>query len=287
MKISGFTIIKNAIINDYPVVEAITSILPMVDEMIVGIGNCDDDTKTLIQSISSDKIKIFDSVWDMSLRKGGQVLAVETDKALAHVSPDSDWAFYIQADEIIHEKYHSTILAEAAKYKDDKNIEGLLFKYEHFYGSYDYVGDSRKWYRREIRIIRNDKNIHAYRDAQGFRKNNKKLKVKLIDAYVYHYGWVKNPDQMKEKIKNFTRLYDDDNAAQLKAEIFNYNDFDSLQKFTGTHPAVMKRRIEQKNWNLEFDITRKKMSFTKRFLYWFENLTGRRLFEYKNYTIIP
>jgi hypothetical protein len=113
------------------------------------------------------------------------------------------------------------------------------------------------------------------------------LKVKLIDAYVYHYGWVKNPAQMKEKIKNFTRLYDDDNAAQLKAELFNYNDFDSLQKFTGTHPAVMKKRIEQKNWNIEFDIKQKKMNFTKRFLYWFENLTGKRLFEYKNYTIIP
>lgn len=287
MKISGFTIIKNAVINDYPVVEAITSILPVVDEMIVGVGDCGDETKQLILSIQSDKIKIFDSVWDMGLRKGGQVLAVETDKALAQVSPDSDWAFYIQADEVVHEKYHPAILAAAEKFRNDKNVEGLLFKYKHFYGSYDYVGDSRKWYRREIRLIRNDKNIHAYRDAQGFRKNNEKLKVKLIDAYVYHYGWVKNPAQMKEKIKNFTRLYNDDNVAQLKAEIFNYNDFDSLQKFTGTHPSVMKKRIEQKNWNLEFDIKQKKMNLTKRFLYWFENLTGLRLFEYKNYTIIP
>ena len=132
MKISGFTIIKNAIINDYPIVEAITSILPMVDEMIVSVGDCDDETKQLIASIPSDKIKIFDSVWDPSLREGGRVLAVETDKALAYVSADSDWAFYIQADEVVHEKYHAAIKAAAEKFVHDKKVEGLLFKYTHF-----------------------------------------------------------------------------------------------------------------------------------------------------------
>ena len=49
MKISGFTIIKNAIINDYPIVEAITSILPVVDEMIVLVGDSTDATREIIQ----------------------------------------------------------------------------------------------------------------------------------------------------------------------------------------------------------------------------------------------
>ena len=284
--ISGFTIIKNAIINDYPIVEAITSILPVVDEMIVSVGDCDDETRKLIESIPSDKIKIFDSVWDSALREGGKILAVETDKALAHVSADSDWAFYIQGDEVVHEKYHSLIKDATEKFINDKNIEGLLFKYTHFYGSFDYVGDSRKWYNREIRIIRNDKKIYAYRDAQGFRKEGRKLQVKLIDAYIYHYGWVKNPAKMKEKIKNFSKFWRDDASAVLQAELFNFNDFDSLKKFTGTHPLVMKKRIEQQNWRIDLDITQKKMSLQKQFLYWFEKKTGIRLFDYKNYKII-
>src|SRR5687767_13472185 len=104
MKISGFIIIKNAVKNDYPVTEAIRSILPIVDEMIVSIGDSEDDTLSLIQSIASDKIRIVHSVWDPALRKGGEVLAVETNKALQHISPDADWAFYIQADEVVHEK---------------------------------------------------------------------------------------------------------------------------------------------------------------------------------------
>ena len=90
MKISGFIIIRNAVINDYPVVEAIRSVLPMVDEMIVSIGDSEDDTLGLIQSIASDKIRIVHSVWDPTLRKDGAVLAAETNKAFKHVSPDSD-----------------------------------------------------------------------------------------------------------------------------------------------------------------------------------------------------
>ncbi|HSC38661.1 MAG TPA: hypothetical protein VLD19_12340, partial [Chitinophagaceae bacterium] len=88
MKIAGFTIIRNAVINDYPIVEAINSILPVVDEMIVSVGESDDETAELIRGIRSDKIKIVSSSWDMNLREGGKVLAIETDKAFQHISPD-------------------------------------------------------------------------------------------------------------------------------------------------------------------------------------------------------
>jgi hypothetical protein len=183
MKICGFTFVRNAVKYDYPIVESILSILPIVDEFIVSVGNCDDGTLELIQSIASPKIRIFHSVWDDSLKEGGYVLAAETDKALAHVPKEYDWAFYLQADELVHEKYFDSIIAAAKRYKDDWQVEGLLFKYVHFYGSYDYTGDSRRWYSHEIRLIRNNGNIVSYKDAQGFRTTqNKKLKVKAIDA---------------------------------------------------------------------------------------------------------
>ncbi|THU41725.1 glycosyltransferase family 2 protein [Niastella caeni] len=290
MKISGFIIIRNAVINDYPVTEAIRSVLPMVDEMIVSIGNCEDDTLGLIQSIASDKIKIVHSVWDPALRKGGEVLAVETNKAFAHISPDSDWAFYIQADEVVHEKYYPVILEAAKKYKDQKEVEGLLFKYTHFYGTYNYVGDSRRWYNREIRLIRNDKSIYSYKDAQGFRKDGRKLLVKPIDAYIYHYGWVKSPKQMLQKQKNLGKFWrNDEEWAQLlsSADFWDFNnDFDSLVKFTGTHPAVMQERIKNQNWQIELDVSRKRFSFKNRLLYYVEKATGKRLFDYKNYKIL-
>jgi hypothetical protein len=290
MKISGFTFVRNAIKYDYPVVESITSILPIVDEFVVSVGNSEDDTLQLIESIASPKIKIVHSAWDDTLREGGKVLAVETDKAFAQIAPDSDWAFYLQADEVVHEKYHETILREAKKYLTAPKVEGLLFKYLHFYGTYDYVGDTRRWYNREIRIIRNNKNIHSYRDAQGFRKNGEKLKVKLIDAYIYHYGWVKSPQQQKHKVEDFHIYWSGDQEAQFKKEqhdLFDYmKDADILRKFDEAHPGVMQKRIKEKSWDIPFDLSRKKLSFTDTILYKIEKWTGKRLFDYKNYKII-
>lgn len=289
MKIAGFTIIKNAVLNDYPIVEAIQSILPVVDEMYVLIGDCTDGTVQLIEAIQSPKINIHHSVWDPQLRSGGSVLAVETNKAMQLIPAEFDWAFYIQGDEVVHEQYHATIRAACENYLQDQRVEGLLFKYLHFYGTYDYVGDSRTWYRNEVRVIRNDKTIQAYKDAQGFRKQGNKIKVKPIDAYVYHYGWVKSPAQMMKKQKEFSKLWHPDEALQSMMEqpdFFDYSQFDSLVPFTGSHPKVMQERVERANWKVSFDPTQKKFSLKDKLLYQFEKSTGIRLFEFRNYVLV-
>jgi hypothetical protein len=289
MKVSGFTIVRNAIKYDYPIVEAITSILPLCDEVIVAVGKSEDDTLGLIKSINSPKIKIVETVWNDQLREGGRVLAEETNKAFAAVSADSDWCFYIQGDEVIHEKYLPAIKNAMQLYKDDNRVEGLLFDYTHFYGSYDYVGDSRRWYRREIRIIRNDKNISSYKDAQGFRKNNVKLNVKKINACVYHYGWVKPPEAQQAKQKTFHKLWHDD--AWMKKNIsekneFDYSQIDSLKFFTDSHPQVMQPRINKMNWHFLFDPTLKKISLKIKILQFIEKKFNWKIGEYKNYKII-
>jgi hypothetical protein len=289
MKVTGFSFIKNALIYDYPIVEAIQSILPICDEFVVAVGKSEDDTIGLIKQIDENKIKIVKTQWDESLREGGRVLAIETDKAFNHISPDSDWAFYIQGDEVVHEKYLDTIHKAMIQFKDEKEIDGLLFKYLHFYGSYDYVGASSKWYRNEIRVIKNDKSIYSYKDAQGFRKaNNEKLHVYPIDAYVYHYGWVKEPKAMQKKQENFHKYWHDDHWVEnhvIKAEKFDYDiQIMELMPFIGEHPEVMKKRIDAKNWLFSHDISLNKKTLkdkTKEFL---RNKLGIDL-SHKNYTI--
>jgi hypothetical protein len=289
MKIAGFTIIRNAVMNDYPIVEAIASILPVVDLMIVAVGESEDETLKLIENIPSDKIRIVKTVWDPKARKGGEILAIETNNAFDQVTEDFDWAFYIQGDEVVHEQYHAAIRRGAEKYKDDKRVDGLLFNYLHFYGTYDYVGDSRKWYHKEVRIIRNDKSIRSYKDAQGFRRNGEKLQVKQIDAYVYHYGWVKNPHQMMVKKRNLMQYWSEQEDVAEKfqeQDFFDFSDFDSLEKFTGTHPTVMLPRVASRNWQIDLDVSRKKFNLKGRVLYWFEKQTGIRLFDFRNYKTI-
>lgn len=290
MKVTGFTFIKNALIYDYPIVEAIKSILPLCDNFVVAVGKSDDETRKLIESIAPDKISIIDTVWDETMREGGHVLAVETNKAFNAIANDSDWAFYIQGDEVIHEKYHDTIYAAMQKYKADAHVDGLLFNYLHFYGSYDYVGGASGWYRNEIRIIKNDKSIYSYKDAQGFRKrDNEKLNVKPIDATVYHYGWVKEPKAMQRKQENFNKLWHADEWVEqnvVKQDAFHYNnDMNYLKHFDGTHPIVMTERISHKNWKFDYDISFNKISLKDRF----KNLAKKYLgwdIGYKNYKVV-
>jgi len=288
MKVTGFSFIRNAQKFDYPIVEAIQSILPLCDEVVVAVGNSEDNTRQLVANLGP-KIRIIDTVWDDNLREGGRVLAEETNKAFDAISNDSHWAFYIQGDEVIHEQYHPAILEAMLRYKDETSVEGLLFNYKHFYGSYNFIADSRKWYRKEVRIVRPDKAIRSYRDAQGFRKNAEKLRVKPIDATVYHYGWVKDPRQQQAKQQEFNKLWHSDAWVAEKvgtAETFDYSGIESLVPFTGTHPAVMQERVQRLNWELKLDSTNKKLTLKDRVLQWVEKNTGWRVGEYKNYRVV-
>ncbi len=288
MKVCGFTIVRNAVKYDYPIVEAIQSVLPLCDKFIVLLGNSEDNTLEVIQNIDSEKIEIHHSTWDESLRKGGKVLAVETNKAFDLIPKEYTWAFYIQADEVIHQKDYPNIKKALELYAEDAKVEGLLFKYLHFFGNYDYIADDRTWYKHEIRIVKNDKNIRSWKDAQGFRRLETKLNVKPVEATVHHYGWVKHPKTMNVKRQEVGKLWHDDQWIEknfAKEELFSYESINSIDLYQGTHPEIMQKRIEQNNWKIKLNPQKKKFNLKTGFLYYFEKWTGYRLFEYKNYKI--
>ena len=288
MKVSGFTFIRNAILLDYPIVAAIKSILPLCDEVVVAVGNSDDDTLGLIQNIDR-KVKIIQTTWDDSLRQNGRVLAVETDKALAAINPAADWAIYIQGDEVMHEADHPNIFNAMTQYQHDNEVDGLLFDYLHFYGSYDYIGVSNNWYKKEIRIIKPGRGIFSFRDAQGFRKApDQKLKVALANAKVYHYGWVKDPTAMQRKQESFHKLWHDDAWLEKNVKVataFDYEDhIHELARFEGKHPIWISDRIAARNWTFQMDITKRNRTLKNRVKNWLK-LIGIDT-NYANYRLI-
>ncbi len=290
MKVSGFTLVKNAIKFGYPVVESIESILPICDEVIVSIGDSEDETLLLIKSINSPKIKIHTSVWDTSVNQGGKILAIETDKALAQVDNQTDWCIYIQADEVLHEEDYDIIQSSMLKYGNDQQVEGLLFNYIHFYGSYHTVGISTNFYPNEIRAFKYNPKVYSYRDAQGFRiRDNEKLKVKSIDATVYHYGWAREPKVMRTKYLDFNKLWYSQNKIDesiKEKENFNYayKNF-CVVPYTGTHPQVMQDRAKAMNWNFDERIYRNRLSIKDKIKRIFKKYLGLD-FSYRNYKIV-
>ncbi len=249
MKISGFTIIRNGIIYAYPFKEAILSILPLCDELVINVGKSDDETLDIVRAIKDDRIRVIESNWDMTL-EGGRVLSVETNRAMAECS--GDWLFYIQSDEILHEKYYDIVREEMSKNFHKEKVEGLRFRYKHFYGSYDYVQDNyRNWYIKEVRIVRKHNNIVSWGDAMDFRhRDGSKINAKDIDAEIYHYGWVRPPERLIKKRRDFELLYNKGETAEKNISQYeNYDDMGNLKRFTDSHPAVMEKRISESDWD--------------------------------------
>lgn len=287
MKICGFTIVKNAVKFDYPLVECIKSALPLVDEFLVALGDGDDTTEDLIKSIDSDKIRIEYVTWPKKLSAGGYYLGVETNKALDMISDEFDWCLYLQSDEVLHEEDYDTLRTAMKEHKDNKDVDGFIFKWKHFWGNFEYTGFGRQWYRRDVRIIRNDKNIRSWRGAQGFRKTDGTKPVCVeLDAHIYHYGWVRHPKYMQKKVQscNWNNEYcSEENMKKLE---FDYNrDFDAVKNYTGTHPAIMKKRMDELNWAVNIDTKVWKMPFKDKLMMFFEKITGHRLCENQHFHV--
>ncbi|MBI4535655.1 MAG: glycosyltransferase family 2 protein [Ignavibacteriae bacterium] len=277
MKVSGFSIIRNALKLGYPVVEAVSSILDLCDEFILNVGKSEDDTLQLVRAVASPKLKIIEREWDLSLRNGGELISVETNEALKRCI--GDWCFYIQADEVLHERYHPVVRSAMEKYFLDDRVEGLQFGYKHFYGSYEYYQDNyRNWYVKECRVVRRRPDIISWGDGMDFRHaDGSKIRVERIDAEIYHYGWVRPPAVMHMKDVSFNTLYHSDDEVQRRIPGVDgtYRDLGNLKRFTGSHPAVMRQRVAASEWTFDPKIGQQPPDWWRHVVIFLQPLTKR------------
>ncbi len=285
MTISGFTIVRNAIELDFPVVESIRSILPLCDEMIVNVGRSTDETLALIHSIGDPKIRIIETEWNLA--DGSSVLRDETLRAMRACR--HPWGLYIQADEVLHER-GAGVLRDAIATAGPA-VEGIVVKYRHLFGSPATEAVNRRWYRREVRAVRLDPRyeIHPYRDAQGFRVGpaNRRVKARLADAEMFHYGYTRSAAALRGRRTIDRSLYPDRPDYDFDRAVLRW--FPGIRPFTGTHPAVARRWVEQHAVDPERRITEPNFRWDHvRFHVSdaVERLTGVRMFEFRNYQLI-
>ena len=290
MKISGFSFVKNAVKLYYPIVESIRSALPLVDEFVIACGDSDDGTTELIRTIDDPKLKIIETVWNPDHFVHGAVNAVQSNIALDACT--GDWCFYLQADEVVHEKYLPVLRAKMEQYLDTPEVKGLLFDYVHFYGSYNLYQVAHNWYAKEVRIVRNGTGVRSWESAQGFRIDKRKLHVADADAEIFHYGWMRPPVQMMKKQIALSSVHHEKDWVEKRypddQADFKYGTLKTCRRFTGTHPEVMKSRIESMSWEIKPGKPNKKNHkhdrLWVRVLTFLENKIFHRKFgEYRNY----
>ena len=282
--ISGFTIVRNAVKLDYPIVPAIRSILDLCDEVVVNVGGSEDETRELIAGIGDPRIRILDTVWDFS--RGGGTLAFETNRAMA--SCRGAWGVYIQADEVLHESGVATLRDRLRESDPDPRVEGLLLDYLHFYGNFDTLATDRHWYRREVRVVRLGPEIRSYQDAQGFRvgSGERRVRARVTGAPMFHYGWARPPQSMRQKFVASQEVFHervDQLEAHAELEALYWTPL--LRRFTGSHPRAAAAWIAARRAaGPSVGPRRLKLAHLRLYLSdWIERLTGARLFEYRNY----
>jgi hypothetical protein len=286
VKVSGFSIVRNAIKLDFPIEASIRSILPICDEVVVNVGRSEDETLALVRSIADPKIRIIETEWDLSRRN--TVLGWETHRAMRACR--YPWGVYIQADEVLHERGRQELAAAIQRHDSDPKVEGLLVRYLHFYGGFDSIATHRRWYRREVRALRlaPELDIRPYQGAQGFRVGpvHRKIRARLTGAEMFHYGWARPTRALREKRELGRTLYPWRDASEdlpLLAWV------PGIRRFTGTHPAVARDWIAARRHDPERVIEPRR--FRWRFLRYYissaiERATGVRVFEFRNYTIV-
>jgi hypothetical protein len=242
MKVSAFTFIKNGQILGYPFLQSIQSILTIVDEFIINIGESEDDTLMMIQSLASPKIRIIKSHWNDSMQDRGYVYGQQ--KMIAQFNCTGDWAFYIEGDEVYHENELEQIKKSMEMHLNDSNVEALVFDFYHFYGNSNSYLDSPGWYRSEARIIKNSLRTYApdglFWLVLDSNKKGRYPRAKHTGASCYHYGWARSEDQMNLKVSKVQMYW------STKPVKIDYSQMDQsiIKEFKGTHPKVMRECLK-------------------------------------------
>jgi hypothetical protein len=286
-KVSGFTIVRNAVRLSYPFLESVRSALPLCDEFFINCGVSDDSTRelcALLEKENPDKVRILDTVWETQSQAGGFQLKSQSDRALA--ACQGRWCLYLQADEVFHEKDYPAIRHAMGQAESRPDIDGLVFEYRHFYGSYAYEIQGRNWYRREVRLFKNGRGIEAFRDAQGFRKNGERLKVFPANARVFHYGYVRTPHSLGTKANEMARWWGE-KATDSPADVQLHRHV-GLSLYRGTHPKVMAAHLQKPNSFDPKTCPRKwdKNEFKNALTLLWESFFPFRLGEFRNYEIV-
>jgi glycosyltransferase involved in cell wall biosynthesis len=245
LKISGFTFVRNAVKLQYPIVESIRSILPIVDEFVIAVGQGDDDTAGLIRSIGSPKIRIIDSQWNPNVRSGGYVLAQQTNVALLNCT--GEWAIYLQADEAIHERDHARLVELMTQYREDDRIEGMLMQRISFFGDYDTVLDVHP-FKNDLacRLVKPHRFVLSRGDAAGFtvhpkyKEHGHRIRVVDTGLDVFHYCDVRPPSVSAQFQDEKNKFWTDEAKP---ADYYQKIPRGFLARFRGSHPAPMRERI--------------------------------------------
>jgi glycosyltransferase involved in cell wall biosynthesis len=255
---------------DYCLEETVRCALQFADEICVNDGMSTDNTYDVLMALQEefgkDRIKIHRREWVHDW------FWQEKERNYALNMSNSDWVFFMDVDECIHENDVPKIrrIAETSKYNF------VNCPYYHFYGTPQYIQTHPAFYQRHTKMGRRKTNfrIKAGRrpggcasevvsdKAGGSMHLYHKPDMYRSDIYIYHYSWCRDAKVhgvKRVKIESWYRGHEkffDGYLPTYEECPYKYDMSGiggNLKPFTGEHPKLMRTWFNKRERLLEWN----------------------------------
>lgn len=199
IKISGLTIVRNAISNGYLIAEVLDTLVAISDEVIVCDGFSTDGTFEYLSTRGD--IKLYQDVWNLQSNDGHEFANI-TNKGMSRCT--GDYIFYLQADELIHEDQYENL----RKLILSNEYNSISCKFHHIRYSFDHsLVEGYELHPSATRASRVVRNKDIYSSTDGFNFDGSIHPQYNSNINIYHYGYIFLENILAKMINHSDNFY--------------------------------------------------------------------------------
>jgi len=201
MTLGGSIFVRNGIKYDYCFKESILSLLEFCDQVSCVVVEGEDETEEIVRQIESENCKLLVTYlpkeeWDAQQGKAQSKLCYFTDIAISRL--ETDYNFYQQADEILHENCYQKV-RDVIQSGEDAYFCTRINLWQSPYLRLDVPQDRKPCSTEIIRLAKTQ--YRSYGDAESLAVPTADFSA-LNDIRMYHMGFVRDRNIMKAKVIN-------------------------------------------------------------------------------------
>lgn len=244
--------IRNGVRLDYCFVEAIRSMLPICDQIVVSESDSDDGTKEVLHSLSQQhsQIRIVAFPWP---DPRGDTLFYPRWLNSARKHLDTDWACYLDADEVFHEKSYSLISKVVSQGKVAK-----CYRWNFWSDAQSLIPAGECCGVDVIRI--GPRHLDFPSDYPTPESAEISALAQKVPISIMHYGFLRKRKAFFEKAKSVQRIWANGYDSRLEAADKDGGNWmknpivapwiNRLDKFKGTHPEIIHDWLQERGYSL-------------------------------------